>query len=296
MNPSRAKHILMAMLDGVGLPDGPLEDSIYADCPALLRLFHNHTVPVDACLNIPGVPQSATGQTTILTGINAAAVLGNHLHGFPNARLRRVIEKQNLFIQLRDKGIEADFANAYALKPERALGLKVRSVTTVAVMSAYGKTRNREDLFAGRAVYHDLTRSWLAEKEQTSLPLISEKTAADHLLSITRTLDFCLFEFFLTDLIGHRGALADKQAVLASLNRFVQQLMDGLDTENELLLMVSDHGNIEEPEHKCHTANPVPFCAFGCQEKRAREGVCSLMDVTPRIISLFQSTGLPARN
>ena len=287
MKTSRPNHILLIMLDGVGLPETALENSIYADCPALLRLFHHHTIPVDTCLNTPGIPQSATGQTTILTGVNAAAVLGHHLHGFPNATLREIIEEKNLFIQLRDQGIKADFANAYALKPERALGIKVRSVTTVAVTSAYGKTRNREDLFAGRAVYHDLTRSWLAEKEQDPIPLISAETAADHLLSITRTLDVCLFEFFLTDLIGHRGTLADKREILALLDRFLARILNELDPAKELLLVVSDHGNIEEPDHKRHTANPVPFCACGCQEQRARAGMSSLTDVTPRIVSLL---------
>ncbi|MDT8391644.1 MAG: hypothetical protein RRC34_14175 [Lentisphaeria bacterium] len=288
MNSTRPKHVLLIMLDGVGWPETALENSIYADCPALLRLFQRHAVPVDTCLNVPGLPQSATGQTAILTGVNAAAELGSHLHGFPNARLRDIIEQNNLFIQLRDQGVRADFANAYALKPEQALGTAVRSVTTVAVTSAYGKTRTREHLFAGQAVYHDLTRSWLAEKEQAPVPLVSEETAADHLLAIMRTLDFCLFEFFLTDVIGHRGTLAEKQAVLASLDRFFDRIMSRLNPTVELLLVVSDHGNIEEPDHKRHTANPVPFCAFGYQEQRAREGVTSLTDVTPRVISLFE--------
>lgn len=283
----RPKHILLIMLDGVGLPQTALENSIYAECPALIRLFQKHAIPVDTCMGISGIPQSATGQTTILTGVNAAAELGHHLHGFPNARLREIIEKKNLFIQLREKGIHADFANAYALKPEQALGIAVRSVTTVAVTATYRKTRTREDMFAGRAVYHDLTRSWLADKEQAPIPLISEETAADHLVSIARTLDFCLFEFFLTDLIGHRGTLAEKQAVLASLDRFLDRVMKILDPTNELLLVVSDHGNIEEPDHKRHTANPVPFCAFGCQEQQAREGMTSLTDVTPRILRLI---------
>lgn len=275
------------MLDGVGLPAGALESSIYAHCPALLRLFKHHSSPIDAGLGIAGIPQSATGQTTILTGINAAHLLGHHLHGFPNAQLREVIERENLFSKLLARGKTCTFANAYAMKPERALGIAVRSVTTVATHAAFNRTRNREDLFAGRAVYHDLTREWLAEKEQVSLPLVSQEEAADHLLEILRTVDFCLFEFFLTDLIGHRGTRKEKRQILVSLNRFVARILRHLDADNELFLMVSDHGNIEEPDHKRHTGNPVPFTAFGSHEDRARRDMQSLLDVTPRILQLL---------
>src|SRR5512145_901748 len=44
--------------------------------------------PIDACLGVDGLPQSATGQTTMLTGVNAAAALGRHKEGFPGPRLR----------------------------------------------------------------------------------------------------------------------------------------------------------------------------------------------------------------
>ena len=40
-------------------------------------------------LGIEGLPQSATGQTALFTGINAAQLLGRHLFGFPNQPFRR---------------------------------------------------------------------------------------------------------------------------------------------------------------------------------------------------------------
>src|SRR5688500_7643867 len=40
----------------------------------------------DARLGVEGRPQSASGQTTILTGVNAPAALGHHKQGFPNER------------------------------------------------------------------------------------------------------------------------------------------------------------------------------------------------------------------
>ena len=48
-------------------------------------------VPTDPRLGIDGRPQSASGQTTILTGINAPGLLGYHKQGFPNAAMREII-------------------------------------------------------------------------------------------------------------------------------------------------------------------------------------------------------------
>ncbi len=288
-------HILLIMVDGLGLPPGSLADSIYADCPHLLALLADHCVPLDAGLGVPGLPQSATGQTTLLTGVNAARALGHHLHGFPNADLRAIIEAQNLFAKLLAAGRSCTFANAYASKPDRYRAAAVKSVTTVATLAAFGKTRTGAELLAGEAVYHDLTRAWLREHTDFAAPLIDEPTAADHLLAILRQVDFCLFEYFLTDLAGHRGTLAEQLAVLHSLDTFLGRLLDQLDPQRELLLLTSDHGNIERPGQKLHSDNPVPFCACGAGAAEARAAMVDLADVTPRIVDLLSPAGQPGK-
>lgn len=280
-------HLLLIMVDGLGWPPGDLRASFYADCPHLIRLFEKHSVPISASLGVEGIPQSATGQTAILTGVNAAKLLGHHLHGFPNAELRAVIEQHNLFGKLQRLGLTCTFANAYALKPERTMGPAPRSVTTVATLAAFSAPRSKEDMLAGAAVYHDLTRKWLNQKSAVTVREIDETEAAGHLLDIMRSVDFCLFEYFLTDLAGHRGTRGEQQEVLASLDRFLGTLMDNLDPARELLLLTSDHGNIEAPERKLHTENPVPFSAFGCREDNARRDMKDLTGVTPKILSLF---------
>ena len=68
---------------------------------------------VDACLGIAGRPQSATGQATLFTGVNAAAHLGQHLHGFPNAKLRQLLAAESVFCKVGAAGGRATFANAY---------------------------------------------------------------------------------------------------------------------------------------------------------------------------------------
>ena len=112
---------ILIMVDGLGIPPEPLGDSIYAGHPTLARLFANFAIPLDACLGVPGTPQSATGQTALFTGVNAAIELGEHLSGFPNARLREIVERDNIFQKLRNHGYSCTFANAYARLKEANL-------------------------------------------------------------------------------------------------------------------------------------------------------------------------------
>lgn len=279
----RPAHVLLIMVDGVGLPEEPLETSIYKDCPALCECFAQHSVPLDATLGVPGEPQSATGQTALFTGVNAARKLGRHLSGFPNAQLREVVSRENIFRRLRAQSFSATFANAYVRTVEQTLPRPLQSVTTVATLSAFGQTRQRADLLAGRAVYHDLTRQWLREHGKVDVPMITEETAARHLLTVLRSVDFCLFEYFLTDHAGHRGDRNRKRQVLASLDRFFAALMANLDCKRELLVWTSDHGNIEVPATNLHTCNPVPFVAYGWHEAQVRTGMTRIEEVSYRI-------------
>lgn len=289
---TRPRHVLLILLDGVGLPARTaLADSVYRPAPTLRRLIESHGVAVGAGLGVPGTPQSATGQTAILTGVNAAVLLGEHLQGFPNAALRSVIERDNLFSQLLARGRTCTFANAYVRMPGSQLPLILRSVTTVAALAALGDTRNRDRLLAGQAVFHDLTRASLPEHGIPDVPLIDESQAADHLLGVLRSVDFCLFEYFLTDHAGHRGDDAWRARVLASLDRFLARLVEGLDVAAELLLLVSDHGNIEDGSRRGHTTNPVPWIAYGCGAEEARRGASSILDVTPTVLRLLAPAG-----
>jgi hypothetical protein len=44
-------------------------------------IFDGVLTATDACLGVEGRPQSASGQTMILTGTNAPAILGHHKQG-----------------------------------------------------------------------------------------------------------------------------------------------------------------------------------------------------------------------
>ncbi|NJN84371.1 MAG: hypothetical protein HC802_20220 [Caldilineaceae bacterium] len=124
------KRVLFLFLDGVGLgPNDPtINPLLAADLPTLAALLGGsplvaatgrlstdqaELVPTDAKLGIAGRPQSATGQTAILTGINAPARLGEHYGPRPDARVRAILDEAGIFKRLRTAGLAPYFCNAY---------------------------------------------------------------------------------------------------------------------------------------------------------------------------------------
>ena len=112
--PALEKRVILVFVDGLGIGGGdagvnPVHSGA---CPHLSGMLRR-SKPIDACLGVPGVPQSATGQTTLLTGINAAQVVGRHVEGFPNAELKTIIRRHSLFARLSQAGLTSTFANGY---------------------------------------------------------------------------------------------------------------------------------------------------------------------------------------
>ena len=68
---------------------------------------------IDPNLGVPGLPQSATGQSALLTGINVPAAIGEHYGPKPNQPVRDQLAKGTLFSQLTARGYRAALLNAY---------------------------------------------------------------------------------------------------------------------------------------------------------------------------------------
>ncbi|MHB8757825.1 MAG: hypothetical protein ACYC6V_07445, partial [Bacillota bacterium] len=83
-----------------------------APAPEVIRAPSAILVPTDANLGVPGLPQSATGQTALFSGVNAPALIGRHLNAYPNEPLRQVLKEKGLLRQAVDRGYPAAFINA----------------------------------------------------------------------------------------------------------------------------------------------------------------------------------------
>ena len=283
-----AMKIIYLFIDGVGLSkpasDNPLNPEV---CPTLWRLIDRHAKPVDACLGVEGLPQSATGQATMFTGVNCAAAVGRHCEGFPGPDLRKIIESDNLFLQLKKRGKKVRFADAYLVdSPEELASRRFKSVTTVMALTAPETIAVVEDLMEDQALMQDLTRETIQDR-YPDVPVITPQRAAEQLFGIARENDFTLYEFFQTDVSGHSMDYERACAVLRVYDRFLSALVQYVEAAGFTLVMTADHGNIEAVGQRGHTRNPVPFIAFGPGEQTLRDRVNSLADVTPAILEAF---------
>ena len=256
-------------------------------CPTLWRLFERHAKPIDACLGVEGIPQSATGQGTMFTGVNCAKAMGRHCEGFPGPALRKIVETDNLFLQLKKRGRKVRFADAYLIDSvDELVARRFKSVTTVMALTVPESVSTADELETGRAVMQDLTRETIQDR-YPNIPVIQPQRAAEHLFSIALENDFTLFEFFQSDVAGHSMDYARACAVLRVYDRFLAALVRFAEAAGITIVLTSDHGNMESMAERGHTRNPVPFVAYGPKEAAMRERVNSLVDVTPSILAAF---------
>jgi bisphosphoglycerate-independent phosphoglycerate mutase (AlkP superfamily) len=144
-----------------------------------------------------------------------------------------------------------------------------------------------EDLLAGRSIYHDLTQEILIDRG-FEVPLISPRDAAVRLARELKNYEFLLFEYFKSDQMGHKQDLEKAKGVIEDLDEFLFSLVEELDLDNTLLVVVSDHGNIEDIRVKTHTFNLVPTILFGAKKDKIKDSISDLTTLTPAIIQLLK--------
>ncbi len=300
------KHTLLLFIDGLGwaAPDparnplasygGTLLDLPLPDGPDPVPVARSGWArPLDAVLDVPGVPQSATGQTTLLSGVNSQKALGKHLTGFPNLALREILLQHSVLKTLTERGYRAAFLNAFRprfweLSRERQLTL---SATTVANLAAGLPFFGLPDIKAGRSIYQEMTNAELIARGFDVEPLTP---AAAGLIAgqAVRHHDFLLYEYFQTDKAGHSGERPRAEDELRRLDEFLTALLGEVDAEDQvLILLTSDHGNIEDATTRRHTTNPVPLLAWGDEAREFVSGLTRLDQVTPRILERHPTSG-----
>lgn len=285
--------VLLFFIDGLGIgsrgPQNPLDGLAEAQPLAFFRGEELRTtldgivVATDSCLGIEGRPQSASGQTTILTGINAPARLGYHKQGFPNAAMLEILRDHSIFLQLTRAGVKPiTFANTYTKRffDERPRWV---SATTAAVEAAGLRFRTVSDLKAGHALYHDFTNGVLIERGENVELRIPDK-AATVLATIVNQNRFTLYEYFITDKVGHAQDMQAAKSILQALASLIRGVLTRIDLNNTSVILTSDHGNIEDLSSRNHTLNNVPTIIWGANANSIAARIKTLADITPAIV------------
>jgi len=298
-------RVLLLFMDGVGLGAGDPACNPFAACemPALEGLLGGRklvleTAPyvgdeatllaIDATLGLPGTPQSASGQATLLTGRNVPQEIGEHYGPKPNPPIQQILHEGNIFSTVTQLGGKATLLNAYPPQYFEAIerGHRLYSAIPLALTAAGLSLMTAEDIQAGRALSVDFTgEGWSARPEFPQVPLYSPSVAGAKLAQLAARYDLAWFDFWPSDYAGHRQDMNSAIALLETFDAVLSGLLQAWEGHQDLIVLTSDHGNLEDLSRRGHTRNPVPALLIGSEELRGRfgEGLENLTHFVPAI-------------
>ena len=303
-------RVLFIFLDGVGLgSDDPATNPFARESmPHLQELLGGRKLlarsapyegprasllALDANLGVDGLPQSATGQATLLTGRNIPAALGYHYGPKPDPATSVHLQDGTLFNTLNRQGKRIALLNAYPPRYFQAIqsGRRLYSAIPLAATSAGLPLKTAADLKAGQALSADLTgHGWKEHLGLPDAPEYSPQESGVKLAELASNYDFSFFEYWLTDYAGHHQDFAEALAVLTTLDGMLAGLAQAWDDEAGIALVTSDHGNLEDLGTRRHTAHLVPALLLGALKLR-RTFAADLHDLTavaPAILRMLE--------
>jgi 2,3-bisphosphoglycerate-independent phosphoglycerate mutase len=298
-------RFLFIFLDGIGLGvDNPdLNPVARAKMPILQGLLGGQKLlaasapyvgdratllALDAGLGVDGLPQSATGQAVLLTGINVPAQIGEHYGPKPNPIIAKYLQSDNLFLRLLKAGKTAALLNAYPPRYFEAVdsGRRLYSAIPLAVTAAGLPLFTKDDLFAGHALSADFTgAAWSGMLGFPDAPVLKPYEAGKRLAKLASKFDFSFFEYWASDYAGHKQDMKWAVEQLETFDQVLHGLLDSWVDQDGLVLITSDHGNMEDLSTRRHTQAKVPGLLFGASQARATfsKGLTDLTGISPRI-------------
>ncbi len=302
-------RLLFLFLDGIGLgEDNPdTNPFIRAKMPYLESLlgsrkltksvaaFESESVSlqaIDPNLGVQGLPQSATGQAVLLTGVNIPAEIGYHYGPKPNPEVAQYLNGATVFSKTVRAGKKTSMLNAYPPRYFDGIdsGKRLYSSIPLALTNAGISLFTHEDYFSGRALSADFTGAgWHEFLGFPNAPLFEPEAAGEKLALLAKEYDFSFFEYWASDYAGHKQDMDWAIRQLETIDGVLKGLLSKWDLENGVILLTSDHGNMEDLSTRKHTAAHVPLMLFG--DKRIRSEftqVTDLAGVAPAISKFLQ--------
>ncbi len=299
-------HLLFLFLDGVGLgPNDPERNPLAAaELPTLERLLGGKKmllesapyigskaslIALDARLGVDGVPQSATGQAVLVTGKNVPAEIGRHYGPKPNDAISQILINGNIFKTINEAGLSAALLNAYPQGYFDSIesGKRMYSSIPMAVTSGGIELKTENDFFNGKGLAADFTgKGWRTHLGYKDSPLLEPRPAGRHMAELAMQYHFSFFEFWASDYIGHYQDMDGALEMLKTFDQVLAGLLDAWDESKGIILLTSDHGNMEDLSTKRHTLNHVPGLVIGAPDMRQAftYGLRDLTGVAPAIL------------
>ena len=248
---------------------------------------------LDAVLGIDGAPQSASGQAAILTGINIPEQLGYHYGPKPDPAIMAILKNNTLFHRLIQRGYRAALLNSFPQSYFDSIkcGRRLPGAVAMSVINAGIPLKTTNDLISGQAISADFTgQGWRERLNIKDVPLLSLNLAGKKLANIARDYDFSFFEYWLSDYAGHKSDMNQAVELIESFDQMLGGLLASWNIADDLILIISDHGNIEDLRTRKHTRNPVPGLVIGPKSLRHKfcQSLVDLTGITPAILQFFE--------
>lgn len=296
--------LLFLFLDGIGLGEDKPEINPFAkaNMPYLQSALEGKKLlqssapidndlislrAVDPTLGVAGLPQSATGQAVLLTGINIPKELGYHYGPKPNPETAQYLETNTIFHKVIKANKTTALLNAYPPRYFDGIdsGKRLYSAIPLALTNANLSLFTHEDYFAGKALSADFTgQGWREFLGFPNAPLFDPYTAGIKLAELAKQYDFSFFEYWASDYAGHKQDMESAVRQLEIFDGVLAGLASHWQNEDGLILLTSDHGNMEDVSTRKHTSNPVPLLLCGDKKIRAEfTGVKQLTEISPAI-------------
>ncbi len=201
--------LLFLFLDGVGLGrDAPnINPFIRAALPNIDHILDGNKIIADGCqsksegglkteraslialdasLGIEGIPQSASGQASLLTGKNVPAILGFHDGPKPNPMIMDILKEGTLFSWVIQQEHGAALLNAYPPRYFKSIetGHRLPGVIALSAKNAEMQLKTMDDLYCGDAISADFTaQGWRSHLGFSDTPLLNPTQAGEHMLA-----------------------------------------------------------------------------------------------------------------
>lgn len=295
--------IIYLFIDGIGIgennakknPFSRYANSILQICSGKLHLDNGlhkkiKVYPLDANMGVPGLPQSATGQTSLWTGINAPKIIGYHITGFPGPKLKSIIYDHSIIKKFVENRYKATLLNAYSPKFLKKLEKLPRFASaSTHVQKASGQSLFIvDDILQKKALYMDITHHIMHEyypELKEKFPIMDPMQRGRDLVDIAHNYELVIFEYFLSDKAGHSQSFEAAKFIIDKLEKFLKGILEALE-EDDTLIIISDHGNLEDLSTKTHTNNLVPLIVAG-KLKKEFQNLDYLCDVPLRIYEIY---------
>jgi 2,3-bisphosphoglycerate-independent phosphoglycerate mutase len=92
-----------------------------------------------------------------------------------------------------------------------------------------------------------------------------------------------MFEYWASDYAGHKQDMDSAVQQLEVFDGVLEGLIKLWDTDEDLILVTSDHGNMEDLSTRRHTDAKVPGLVIGKKHKSFAAGLKDLTGIAPRI-------------